>query len=101
RMVGREDGPPGRAVIDVEHYRERRQEHLIGLARRLAEKAQSEGRPVPLNPMSPRDRRVVHMALQSDAAVTTRSQGEGQFRQVMILPAEGSQRPSRPRPPVG
>ena len=100
RMVGRDDGPPGRAVIDVEHYRDRRREHLTGMARRLAEKAKQTGRPVTLNPMSPRDRRVVHMALQGDAAVTTRSEGDGQYRQVTILPAERARRPSRPGQPV-
>lgn len=100
RMVGRDEGSPGRAVIDVEHYRERRQEHLSGMARRLAEKAKQTGHPVTLNPMSPRDRRVVHMALQGDDAVTTRSQGDGQYRQVMILPSEGARKPSRPGPSV-
>jgi spoIIIJ-associated protein len=101
RMVCRDEGSLGRAVIDVEHYRERRQEHLSSMARRLAEKAKQTGRPVTLNPMSPRDRRVVHMALQGDDAVTTRSQGDGQFRQVMILPSEGSRKPSRSRPSAG
>src|SRR4029077_10226570 len=99
RMVGRDERSTGRAVIDVEHYRDRRREHLTGMARRLAEKAKQTGRPVTLNPMSPRDRRVVHMALQGDAAVTTRSEGDGQYRQVTILPAERSRRSSRPGQP--
>jgi spoIIIJ-associated protein len=77
----------GRITIDVEGYRGRRQEYLDGLARRLADKARQTGRPVTLNPMSPRDRRIVHLALQADDAVETRSEGEGYYRRLMILPA--------------
>ena len=100
RIVGREDGVSGRVMIDVEHYRERRLEHLTQLARRLAEKAKRTGRSVTLNPMSARERRVVHLALQNDAAISTRSQGEGHYRKVVILPAERSRRPARPKPPA-
>jgi spoIIIJ-associated protein len=91
RIAGRsEDGAPSRIVIDVERYRERRQEYLDALARRLAEKAKHTRRVITLNPMSPRDRRIVHLALQSDPGIETRSQGEGQFRKVLILPVEGA-----------
>jgi len=100
RIVGREDGVWGRVMIDVEHYRERRLEHLTQLAQRLAEKAKQSGRPVTLNPMSPRDRRVVHLALRGDTAISTRSQGEGHYRKVIILPAERSRRPPRPKLPA-
>jgi len=100
RIVGREDGVSGRVMIDVEHYRERRFEHLTQLARRLAEKAKRTGRSVTLNPMSAQERRVVHLALQNDAAISTRSQGEGHYRKVVILPAERSRRPARPKPPA-
>jgi spoIIIJ-associated protein len=90
RMARSEDGVPSRIVIDVERYRERRQEYLDALARRLAEKAKHTRRVITLNPMSARDRRIVHLALQSDPAIETRSQGEGPFRKVLILPVEGA-----------
>src|SRR5689334_16713343 len=100
RIVSRgEDGSTGRVTIDVEHYRERRGEYLSTLARRLADKARETGRVVALNPMSPRDRRLVHIALQDDPAVVTRSEGEGHYRKVLILPAErgrGTSRSGRP-----
>src|SRR6266404_5505859 len=92
--------PSGRVMIDVERYRERRLEHLTQLARRLAEKAKQTGRPVTLNPMSARDRRVVHVTLQGDTAISTRSQGEGHYRKVIILPADRTRRPPRPKPPA-
>ena len=98
RIVARsEDGSTSRLVVDVEGYRERRKEYLNELARRLAEKAKQTGRSVTLNPMSPRDRRVVHVALQGDTSVATRSQGQGYYRKMLILPA--GRRGSRPGPP--
>jgi spoIIIJ-associated protein len=90
---------PTRVRIDVEGYRERRQESLEQLARRLADKAKATGRVVTLNPMSPRDRRVIHITLQSDEDVTTWSQGEGHFRRLLIGPRDerrqGRQRSER------
>ncbi|TMA47168.1 MAG: protein jag [Deltaproteobacteria bacterium] len=98
RIVARsEDAPASRIMVDVEGYRERRREYLNELARRLAEKAKQTGRSVTLNPMSPRDRRVVHLALQNDTSVETRSQGQGYYRKMLILP--GARRGNRPSPP--
>lgn len=99
RIVSRrEDGSQARVVIDVEGYRERRREYLVQLARRLADKAKQTGRVVTLNPMSPRDRRVVHLSLQADTDVVTRSQGDGYYRKLLILPAEKVRRAPRPNP---
>jgi len=93
RMMSRgEDGVGGRVTVDVEGYRDRRREYLDTLARRLADKAKQSARPVTLNPMSPRDRRVVHLALKDDPAIETRSQGAGYFRQLLIIPAGSAAR---------
>jgi len=77
-------------IVDAEGYRGRREDSLIDLARRLAEKAVKTGRPVPVEPMSAHDRRIVHMALADHGAVTTESEGEGLFRRVVIFPKSGS-----------
>jgi spoIIIJ-associated protein len=96
RIAGRaEDSAIPRIGIDVEHYRYRRKQYLETLARRLAEKAKQSGRVVTLNPMSPRDRRIVHLVLQDDGGVATRSEGEGHFRKLTILPAD-RRRDARP-----
>jgi spoIIIJ-associated protein len=104
RIVGRgDDRESGRVMIDVERYRERRAEYLATLARRLASKVKDTGRVVTLNPMSPRDRRLVHIALQDDSAVVTRSQGDGHYRKVLILPADKARKgphPGRPARPA-
>jgi spoIIIJ-associated protein len=101
RIAARDEEPAGRIVIDVERYRERRRDHLTTLAERLAGKVRQTGRPVTLNPMSPRDRRIVHLALQEDASVATRSQGDGHFRKILIVPADRSRKTVRQPPPAG
>ena len=87
RMAIRTDeGARPRVVVDVEGYRSRRAEYLHILARRLADKAKQSARVVTLNPMSPRDRRIVHVALQDDPGVETRSEGDGYHRRLLIVP---------------
>lgn len=83
---GREEETPTPVVVDVEQYRGRREKHLGSLAARSAERAIATGRSVPLEPMSPADRRIVHMALADDKGVTTESSGEGSQRHVVITP---------------
>lgn len=96
RMLVREPGSTARIEADVEGYRARREENLVSLARRMADKVRQTGRPATVDLMSPRDRRVVHMALKDEGGVTSRSQGEGFLRKLVILPAGG--RRSGPRP---
>jgi spoIIIJ-associated protein len=76
-----------RIEVDVEGYRQRRQEALEQTAKRAALKVRDSGRPVVLNPMSPRDRRIVHIALGEFRDVSTRSEGEGAMRHVVVVPA--------------
>lgn len=75
-------------VVDVGNYRQRRQESLEGLARRMAERVSQSGRPLMLEPMAAYERRIVHLALRSDPTVYTESTGEGENRKVVIYPAK-------------
>lgn len=75
-------------VVDVGNYRQRRQESLEGLARRMAERVRQSGRPLMLEPMAAYERRIVHLALRSDASVYTESTGEGENRKIVIFPAK-------------
>ena len=79
--------------VDVEHYRRRREETLHGLARRMADRVRQTGRSITLEPMPAMERRIIHLALAEDGAVTTGSSGEGDARKVVIYP-----RRSRPDP---
>ncbi len=81
---GRERGKP--VVVDAGGYRQRHIERLEGLAARMAEKAKSTGQPVDLSPMPAHDRRVIHMALANIEGVSTKSEGEGDLRHIVVLP---------------
>ncbi|HWR10176.1 RNA-binding cell elongation regulator Jag/EloR [Sporomusa sp.] len=73
-----------RIVIDVEDYRKRRAETLSRLAMRLADKVKRRGERVVLEPMSPQERKIIHMALQSDNRIMTYSEGDEPYRKVVI-----------------
>jgi spoIIIJ-associated protein len=73
-------------VVDSGGYRQRRIDALKELADRLGDKATRTGKVVAVNPMSAHDRRVIHMALRETPGVTTRSEGEGSSRRLLIVP---------------
>jgi spoIIIJ-associated protein len=73
-----------RIVVDTENYRARREESLMKLAQRLGDKARQLGRPVTVSPMNAHDRRLVHLALQNDRSLRTRSTGTGLYRKIII-----------------
>ena len=73
-----------RVKLDTEDYRRRRKETLENLARNIASKVKRSRRTVPLEPMNPYERRIIHSALQSDPAVSTHSEGEEPYRRVVV-----------------
>ena len=81
-----------RVIIDAEQYRERREESLVNLARRLASKVKATGQEVIVEPMTPQDRRIIHMTLQDDVNIATYSRGEGSMRSVVISTKERASR---------
>jgi spoIIIJ-associated protein len=96
--LGQRLGRSARALVDVEHYRDRREQTLRGIALRAADLARRERRPVTLAPMPANERRIVHMTLQSSPYVATESTGDGPERRVVIVPQTGT--PQR-RPTYG
>ncbi|MGZ6252714.1 MAG: RNA-binding cell elongation regulator Jag/EloR [Candidatus Binataceae bacterium] len=73
-------------TVDTESYRERRRRQLHRMALSMAEQTKREHASVTLDPMPPRDRRIVHLALKDDPLITTRSTGDGFLRVVEIIP---------------
>jgi len=73
-----------KVVLDTEDYRKKREETLVRLAKRLAEKVRKTGKKVELEPMNPYERRIIHSALQNYEDITTYSEGEEPFRKVII-----------------
>ena len=86
QVVARISPERQRVVIDIEGNVEARQEFLTKLADRAARRALQTSRPVALDPMNGSDRRAIHIALRDRDDVATMSEGEGRYRQVMIVP---------------
>lgn len=75
-------------VIDTEGYRKRREEALVALALRIGEKVKKTKKPVTVGHMNAHDRRIIHLAVQNDENLATRSRGEGEYRKILILPTK-------------
>jgi spoIIIJ-associated protein len=71
--------------IDVGGYRQKQDENIKQLALNLAEKVKQSGKVMSTKPMSSYHRRLVHMALQDDDSVVTRSKGDGAMKRVLIM----------------
>ena len=77
----------GRVILDVEGYKERRYSSLRTLANRVAERVVNVGQSITLEPMTPNERRVIHMELSENNKVATESTGMGDQRKITIYPA--------------
>ena len=73
-------------VIDVEGYKGRQRQKLEDIARKAADRAFNQDRSIKLRPMTPYERRLVHIALRDDSRVETVSEGEGRARRVVVIP---------------
>jgi spoIIIJ-associated protein len=94
RIVNRDAEEQRHIIVDSGDYRERHDKSLASLAEREAKRAVQSGRTVTLQPMSARDRRVIHLSLAKFEGVTTESSGEGMRRRIQIIPST-SRRPRR------
>lgn len=73
-------------VVDTENYRERRRKSLEDMALRLGEKVKRQRKTVTVDALSAADRRIIHLALQDDPWLTTKSLGQGPYRRLLIIP---------------
>ncbi|HNS56446.1 MAG TPA: RNA-binding cell elongation regulator Jag/EloR [Smithellaceae bacterium] len=87
KAINRSDSERKMIIVDSETYRKRREESLLVLAERIREKVKKTKKPVSLSNMNAHDRRIIHLALQKDEALTTKSRGEGEYRKIVILPS--------------
>jgi spoIIIJ-associated protein len=78
-----------RIIVDVEGYRQRREETLVRLAKRLSEKVKRTGVRIVLEPMNPHERRIIHTTLQEDTRISTFSEGDDPNRRVVIALKRG------------
>jgi spoIIIJ-associated protein len=82
------EGKPDRkkVLVDIEHYRRRREETIKEMALRLAQRAKRTGEKVTMDAMHAYERRIVHLALEHEPGVTTASTGAEPDRRVVISP---------------
>lgn len=97
KMVNRFPESRKLVVLDAEGFRDRREEELSEMARRLGDKAIETGKVIRLSPMTAQDRRLVHLALKGRPGLTTRSDGQGAFRCLLVIPDGVRERPSAGR----
>ena len=87
-IVSRELQRRANLVVDVEHYKARREKRLHSLALRMAKQATQRGQTVTLEPMPAYERRIIHLTLRDRTDVYTQSVGEGDSRKVTIVPVK-------------
>jgi spoIIIJ-associated protein len=90
RVINRPGQDRRHVLVDADGYRLRREQSLATMAKRLGKQALEEGKIITFEPMNPRDRRVVHLALAKFEGVITKSDGEGDSRRVQIIPVRRS-----------
>ena len=75
-------------IIDTEAYRKRREDFLTDLAERLADKVKKTKKSITLSHLNAHDRRIIHLALQGNTSLMTKSRGEGDYRKIVIMPSK-------------
>lgn len=84
-----------KVAINIGNYREKREEALISLAKRVSAQVLKTGKSRSLEPMNPYERRIIHTAVQGIEGVVSNSFGEGSSRRVVIAVEGGDMRPPR------
>jgi spoIIIJ-associated protein len=83
-IISKQADTRDRVIVDVEGYRQRREDNLRSMAHRIADQVRNSGRAVMLEAMPPNERRIVHMALSDFDDISTESEGEGDQRRVVV-----------------
>jgi spoIIIJ-associated protein len=87
-VANRVDNSYYRITLNIGNYREKREQSLIGLAKKIARGAAKTGKKTSLEPMNPYERRIIHTAVQEVKGATSWSVGEEPYRHVIIGPSE-------------
>src|SRR4029453_11605158 len=88
RVLARTSGEDAKLIFDSAGYRARREKELRLMAEKAAEKVRLSRIPFSFDPMTPNERRIIHLTLADDSSVTTESQGNGENRKVKIRPTK-------------
>ncbi len=74
-------------LLDVNGFRDRRQQTILAMAKRLGDQVRKEGKPVRTKPLNPYERRIIHTLFKNSSRIKTHSEGEGHTKQVVISPS--------------
>ena len=96
KMIARKIPDRPKLVVDVGDFRQRRLDQLKERAKEMGEKVKNDGKTRLITALNPSERRVVHMQLQSDKGVKSRSVGDGLFKKVLIY-KPGKKKRSNPK----
>ena len=88
-LYANKEGEWNRILLDAEGYRNRRNETLRRLARKVGERVKKTGRRTVLEPMNPHERRIIHMTLQNEPRLATHSEGTEPYRRVVVTLKKG------------
>lgn len=86
-MINNTTGSDKKIILDIEMYRDKREKALRKMSKDIAHKVIKSGKPWTLEPMNPFERRLVHLTLQNDSRVTTKSEGQGIYRKIRVFPS--------------
>lgn len=105
KMISKKHSEKVTISLDAGNYREGRSKDLEELARQLAREVRDSGKTRSIPALNPAERRIVHLALQEDSTIRSRSVGEGLFKKILIYPpGKGRKKPGRngknPKPPA-
>jgi spoIIIJ-associated protein len=74
-------------LLDVNDFREQRKKTIVSMAKRLADKAKREGKPIKTKPLNPYERRIIHTLFKNNNRISTHSEGDGHTKKVVIAPS--------------
>jgi spoIIIJ-associated protein len=97
KILSKQGREKKQVIVDTEDYRKKREEALVALAEKVSQKVRKTRKPITLGNMTARERRIIHLTLQNDDSVITKSRGEGLNRKIIVKPGRNN-RPHNPRP---
>lgn len=97
-MIHKHLGDKLEVTLDTSNYRLQRRQSLRNLALKLSRKVKNTGKPIVVAPLSPHDRKIIHMTLKDDPAIRTLSRGNGFFRRIVISKNNQNNHRKNPEP---
>ena len=91
QMINKQEKKQLKLRIDVDGYRKRRRVALLDKVKDISEKVKQRGRSITMEPLHASNRRIVHKFVEKDKDIRTMTVGDGEFKRVVILPANSNE----------